>query len=78
MNINDKNEQTNVFVGMTNVLNEEQFMQEQIEAMTELKTIKLVNRMFIKLEYKGQLFNCLNQKERIQSNRECYMKHTGI
>ena len=56
MNVNDKNEQTNVFVGMTNVIDEEQFMQEQIEALTELEKVKLVNRMFIKLEYTFQLF----------------------
>ena len=56
MNVNDKNEQTNVFVGMTNVIDEEQFMQEQIEALTELEKVKLVNRMLIKLKFNHTLF----------------------
>ena len=56
MNVNDKNEQTNVFVEMINVIDEEQFMQEQIEALTELEKVKLVNRMLIKMGSTVQLF----------------------
>ena len=49
MNVNEENEQTNVFVGMTNIIDEEKFMQEQIEALTELEKVKLVNRILIKI-----------------------------
>ena len=63
MNVNDKNEQTNVFVEMINVIDEEQFMQEQIEALTELEKVKLVNRMFIKIGSNLQLFEPEGKKQ---------------
>ena len=47
MNVSDK---------MINLIDEEQFIQEQIEALTELEKVQLVNRMFIKLKYNYTLF----------------------
>ena len=41
----DKVEQANVFVGMMNVIDKDKFMEEQIESLTELEKVQLVNRI---------------------------------
>ena len=56
MNVKDIVEQANVFIGMTNIIDEEKFMKEGIEALIELKKVKLVSRMFIKMRSTNQLF----------------------
>ena len=40
-----KVEQANSFVGMMNVIDEDKFMEEQIELLTELEKVQLVNRI---------------------------------
>ena len=40
----DKFEQANVLVGMTNVIDEDKFIIEQIELLTKLDKVQLVNR----------------------------------
>ena len=41
----NKVKQTNVFVGMMNVIDEDKFMEEQIELLIELEKVQLVNRI---------------------------------
>ena len=41
----NKVEQANVFIGMMNMIDEDKFMEEQIESLTELEKVQLVNRI---------------------------------
>ena len=41
----DKVKQANVFVEMTNVIDKDKFMEEQIKSLTELEKVQLVNRI---------------------------------
>ena len=55
-------EQTNVFVGMTEVIKKENELKEQIKLLTALEKITLVNRILSKVGSKNLLFEPENDK----------------